>query len=84
MFAVEVGEWAEAEEELGAVGAWASVGHRKNALSSVLVLEVLISELGAVDGFTASTVAASEVTALGHEAGNNSVEDRSLEVEGLA
>ena len=39
-----------------------------------LVLEVLISEFHAVNRFTASSSSISEITALSHEAGNNSVE----------
>jgi hypothetical protein len=47
-----------AQKELRAVGARTSIGHGQNARASVLQCEVLISELGSVDGFTTSTIAA--------------------------
>ena len=43
-----------AEEELRAVGVGASVGHREDAGASVLVDEVLVGKLGAVDRLAAS------------------------------
>ena len=46
--------------------------------------EGLISELGAIDGLTASAIASSEVSTLEHESGNNSVEGDTLEVKRLA
>ncbi len=46
--------------------------------------EVLISELAAVDGLATSAVALGEIAALSHEAGDDSVEGRSLIVERLA
>ena len=74
----------EAQEELAAVGAWASVGHREDTATGVLVDEVLVSKVGSVDGFSASSVSGSEVAALSHEALDDSVEGASLVVEGLA
>merc|ERR1719194_252168 len=56
-----------AEEELGAVSVWASVGHGEDSWASVLQREGLIGELLAVNGLAASAVATSEVTALAHE-----------------
>ncbi len=50
----------------------------------VLQLEVLILEFGSVNGLSATSVTESEVTALSHEAGNDSVEFGALEVERLA
>lgn len=50
----------------------------------MLLLEVLISELLAVDGLATGAVAAGEVTALNHELGDDAVEGAALEVEGLA
>ena len=44
------------DEELRAVGVLASVGHRQQSGHVVSLLEVLILELGAVDGLTASTL----------------------------
>jgi hypothetical protein len=42
-----------AQEELRAVGAGAGVGHREGARAGVLEREVLVGELGAVDGLAA-------------------------------
>jgi hypothetical protein len=49
-------------EELAAVGVFAGVGHAEKALAGVLELEVLIRELCAVDGLSASTVSSGEIT----------------------
>jgi hypothetical protein len=49
-------------EELASVGVLSRVGHAKETLASVLELEVLVGELGAVDGFAASTVAFGKIT----------------------
>ena len=38
-------------EELGAIGVFSGVGHTENASLGVLQFEVLISELGTIDGF---------------------------------
>ena len=72
------------DEELRAVGVGTSVGHREEAGASVLELEVLILELGAVDGLATSAVALGEVTTLEHEVLDDAVEGRALVVEGLA
>ena len=74
----------EAEEELRSVGVGTSVGHGEDTGTVVLVDEVLIGDLSAVDGLTTGTVSNGEVTTLGHETGDNSVPDTSLEVEGLS
>jgi hypothetical protein len=50
----------------------------------MLDLEVLISELHAIDRFTTPSITKSEVTSLEHEARDNSVERASLVVERLA
>lgn len=64
---IEPGAWHKGQEELGAVGVWSSVSHRQHVGLSVFKGETLISELGAVDGLAAGTVASGEVAALGHE-----------------
>jgi len=46
-------------------------------------LEVLVGELGAVDGLPAGAVAAGEVAALAHEAGDDAVEGGALVVQRL-
>ena len=74
VFTVQMRSVAEAEEELGAVRVWACVGHRQDASARVLVFEVLISEVGSVNGLAASAVSASEVTTLGHETIDNAME----------
>merc|ERR1719181_196141 len=73
-----------ADEELGAVGVRASVGHGKDAFAGVLELEVLVLELFAVDGFAASAGAVGEVTALEHELRDDAVELAALVVQRLA
>ena len=45
----------EGQEELAAVGVLASVGHGEESWLGVLVGEVLVVELFAVDGFTSGT-----------------------------
>ena len=76
-----MGSGSEAEEELRAVGSWASVGHGKDTTSSVLVDEVLVFEVGSVNRLAASAVVSSEIATLGHEASDDSVESASLEAE---
>ena len=44
------------DEELGAVGVLAAVGHAQETLAGVLELEVLVRELGAVDGLATSAL----------------------------
>merc|ERR1711991_151902 len=73
-----------ADEELGAVGVGAGVGHGKDAGAGVLQCEVLVLELLAVDGLAAGAVTAREVTTLEHEVRDDTVEDAALVVQGLA
>jgi len=72
-----------AQEELGSVGARTSVGHGEDSRTSVLQLEVLVLELGAVDGLASGAVAGGEVTSLAHEVGDHTVEGGALEAEPL-
>ena len=53
-----------AQEELGAVGVGAGVGHGQNAGAGVLQSEVLVCKLGTVDGLAASAMSGCEVTTL--------------------
>lgn len=62
------------DEELRSVGAGASIGHGENSGAGVLLDEVLIGELGAIDGFAACAVPGCEVTALAHEPRDHTVE----------
>ena len=73
----------EAKEELGAVSTWASICHGKNATSCVLVSEILIGKIWAVDGLSTSAISGGEVTTLSHEIWNDSVECASLEMKWL-
>ena len=81
---IEMGEGSEAHEELGSVSVGASVSHGEDAGADVLVGEVLIGELHAIDGFATGTVSGGEITTLGHEASDDSVEGATLVAEGLA
>jgi hypothetical protein len=55
------------DEKLRAVRVGSGVGHGQDALLGVLELEVLVLELGTIDGLATSAVALGEVTALDHE-----------------
>jgi hypothetical protein len=71
------------DEELGTVGVGAGVGHGKKTGAVVLLLEVLVGELLAVDGLATSAVATGEVTTLEHEIGDDTVEGRALVAEAV-
>jgi len=83
VLSVEPGCLGGAEEELGPVGSGSSVGHGQDSGSLVLQGEVLVGELGAVDGLASSAVVVGEVTTLAHEVRDNPVEGRSLESKSL-
>ncbi len=61
-----------------------SVGHVKEKRHFVLLLEIFVSKLLAIDGLTAGAVSAGEVTTLEHELGDDAVEGGALVVERLA
>ena len=84
VLSAEVSEGIEAEEELGSFGVGASVGDGEDTEAGVSGAESLAVERHAVDGLSASSVSSSEVAALGHKSGNDSVEGAALVVEGLA
>lgn len=69
------------DEELGSVGVGSSIGHGEESRPGVLELEVLVSELLSVDGLSSGSVVFSEVAALEHELGDDSVEAGSLVAE---
>ena len=73
-----------AEEELASVGVGSGVGHGEDSRSRVLEREVLVRELGAVDGLSTGTVSGGEVTSLAHEVCDDAVEAGSLEVQRLS
>ncbi len=73
-----------ANEELRPVSVGTGVSHGQNSWTCVLVNEVLVLELRAVDRLSSGSVAGSEVSSLEHEVGDHSVEDGVLEMKGLA
>ena len=81
VFAVEPGALHEGDEELGSVGVGAGVGHREEVGLGVLDFEVLVGKLLSVDGLAAGSVVFGEVTALGHEVSDDSVETASFVAE---
>lgn len=83
MLAVEPLGLGGADEELGAVGPRAGVRHGQDTRAGVLLDEVLVGELGAVDRLAAGPVPGGEVAALAHEPRDHAVEARALVVEGL-
>ncbi|KAH3665063.1 hypothetical protein OGATHE_003878 [Ogataea polymorpha] len=83
VLAVQPRTWNSRDEELGAVGVWTSIGHRKQTRLRVLVVEVLVRELGAVDALATGTVEVGEVSTLQHEVWNDSVEDGALVAKAL-
>jgi len=83
VLAIEPLSLDSAKEELGAVGPGASVRHGENTGTGVLELEVLISELSAIDGLASSAVVVGEVTTLAHELRNHTVEGAALVAKAL-
>jgi len=81
VLAVQPRGLGSAEEELASVGVGAGVGHGENSRSGVLLDEVFVGELVAVDGFATGAVASGKVSTLAHEAGDDAVESRSLIAE---
>ena len=84
VLAVKPGGHDGGDEELGPVGVGAGVGHGQEPGLGVLLDEVLVVELGAVDGLTTGAVPGGEVAALAHELGDDAVELGALVVQGLA
>lgn len=71
------------DEELRAICARASIGHREETGSVVLQLEILVGEGFAVNRSTAGAISAGEVTTLQHELRDHTVERASLVPESL-
>jgi hypothetical protein len=84
VLAIEPSSLDGGQEELRAVGVGTSVGHREEARTGVLELEVLIGELVAIDRLATSAITAGEVATLAHELRNDTVELGALVVQWLA
>mmetsp|Transcript_39456 Transcript_39456/g.92279 ORF Transcript_39456/g.92279 Transcript_39456/m.92279 type:complete len:327 (-) Transcript_39456:209-1189(-) len=74
VLSVQVGRLRRCDEELAPVGPGARVCHRKETGGGVLVDEVLVLKLLAVDRFAPRSVAVGEVASLAHELGDDPVE----------
>ena len=81
--AIQPGGLDGGDEELGAVGVGASVGHGEGSGAGVLQDEVLVGEFLAVDGFATSAIVVCEVSSLEHEVGDHTVEGGALVAEAL-
>lgn len=83
VFAVQPIGLDTGDEELRAVGVGSSVGHRENTGLGMLQLEVLVFELGAVDGLASGAVVVREVATLAHEVRDDPVKAAALVAETL-
>jgi len=81
MLPIQPSRHCSRDEELAAICVWPSIRHGEQILLVVGQLEVLVREFLAVDRLSAGTVAAGEVAALKHEAGDDAVEGAALEAE---
>lgn len=71
------------QEELGAIGVWARIGHGQKAWSCVFENEVFINKLLSIDELASSAIVVCEITALAHELRDDAVEAVSLEAKAL-
>lgn len=83
MFSVQPGARNESDEELGAIGVGASVGHGKKSWNIMLKKEVFIGKSPSVDGFASSAIMIGKVSSLSHEVGNDPMEVGSFVPETL-
>lgn len=83
MLPVEPRRLRGADKKLRSVGVGTRVRHGEDPRPGVLLREVLVLELIAVDRLPAGPVPGGEIASLAHEPGDHAVEGRSLEVERL-
>lgn len=74
VLAIQPCSLSSAEEELAAVSARSSIGHRQHARPCMLELEILICKLLTVDGFTSCAILTGEIPPLAHEVWNDTME----------
>ena len=83
VLAIEMRGGREGDEELRPIGVLASIGHREEARGGMWEPDTLIVEFVTIDGLAASAILVGDVTALHHEALNDSVEDVALVMKSL-
>ena len=83
VFLVQVRSRTKTDEELRTIRVRTRVGHRQEAAVSVRVPDLFVVELVAVDAHTSGAVLVCRVTALRHEALDDSVENVALIVQVL-
>lgn len=84
VLAIEMGGGHGGHEELGAVSIGPGIGHGQKPGLVVTKSELLVFELAAVDGLTATAGPLGEVATLEHELGDYAVEYAVLVVQRLA
>ena len=62
------------DEELRYVGSETGIGHGEDSRAGVLLQEVLVGKLGAIDRLTSSAVSCGEVASLAHKPSDHAVE----------
>ena len=78
MLTIKMRSLIKAQKELRSVGVGTRVGHGEDTGTVMLVDEVLIGELGTIDGETTGSISSGEVTTLCHKVRDDSMEGRAL------